>query len=211
MRDNPNALRTGGIAIASQAANDVFYASSATQLARLANGTTGQRIRATTSAAPAWASGGIDLLKANNGTDTTATATNVDTYAMASGLTAKDRVLVFWHVEAVTQAVAVPTLYNSTDSVGLGGLKSTGTGFAGDNFAAGNTIGGCTLLQQEQSAATVVQATILAGHTSVNVFGSSVIFTTAWTGAWTLALRHGGVTSGGTFKWTWGVFRINGQ
>ena len=34
--DNPIALRTGAIAIASQAANDVIYASSATQLARRA-------------------------------------------------------------------------------------------------------------------------------------------------------------------------------
>jgi len=39
--DNPIALRTGAIAIASQAANDVFYASSATQMARLAAGTSG--------------------------------------------------------------------------------------------------------------------------------------------------------------------------
>lgn len=36
IRDNLNALRVGGIAIASQAANDFIYASSSTQLARLA-------------------------------------------------------------------------------------------------------------------------------------------------------------------------------
>lgn len=36
LRDNENALRSGGLAIASQAANDFVYASSATQLARLA-------------------------------------------------------------------------------------------------------------------------------------------------------------------------------
>ena len=36
---NLNELRTGGVAIASQAANDLIYASSATQLARLATGT----------------------------------------------------------------------------------------------------------------------------------------------------------------------------
>jgi len=39
--DNPIALRTGAIALTSQAANDVFYASSATQMARLAAGTSG--------------------------------------------------------------------------------------------------------------------------------------------------------------------------
>lgn len=36
LRDNLDALRTGGIALASQAAQDFIYASSATQLARLA-------------------------------------------------------------------------------------------------------------------------------------------------------------------------------
>lgn len=36
LKDNLNTLRTGGIAIASQAANDFVYASSASQLARLA-------------------------------------------------------------------------------------------------------------------------------------------------------------------------------
>lgn len=53
--DNPIALRTGGIAIASQAANDIIYASSSTQLARLAAGTAGQ-VLATQGAgsAPSW-------------------------------------------------------------------------------------------------------------------------------------------------------------
>lgn len=47
-------IRAGGIGIASQAANDMVYASSATQLARVANGTTGQVWTATTSGAPSW-------------------------------------------------------------------------------------------------------------------------------------------------------------
>ncbi len=53
--DNPIALRTGAIAIASQAANDVFYASSATQWARLAAGTAGQVLTTQgASTAPSW-------------------------------------------------------------------------------------------------------------------------------------------------------------
>lgn len=53
--DNPIAIRTGGIAISSQAANDVIYASSSTQLARLPAGTAGQ-VLATQGAgsAPSW-------------------------------------------------------------------------------------------------------------------------------------------------------------
>lgn len=53
--DNPNALRTGAIAIASQAANDLIYASSASQLARLAAGTAGQLLQTNgAGSAPTW-------------------------------------------------------------------------------------------------------------------------------------------------------------
>ena len=56
VRDNFSALRSGGVAIASQAANDVLYASSSTQLARLAAGTSGQFLKTLGSgSAPAWA------------------------------------------------------------------------------------------------------------------------------------------------------------
>lgn len=53
--DNPSALRTGGIAIASQAANDIIYASSSTQLARLAAGTAGYVLTTNgAGSAPTW-------------------------------------------------------------------------------------------------------------------------------------------------------------
>ena len=53
--DNPIALRTGGIAIASQAANDIIYASSSTQLARLAAGTAGYVLTTNgAGSAPTW-------------------------------------------------------------------------------------------------------------------------------------------------------------
>ena len=52
---NTNALRAGGIAIASQAANDVLYASSATQVARLGAGTAGKVLTTQgTGSAPTW-------------------------------------------------------------------------------------------------------------------------------------------------------------
>ena len=56
---NPIAINAGAIAIASQAANDVLYASSATQLARLAAGTSGQVLTTQGSgSAPIWADAG---------------------------------------------------------------------------------------------------------------------------------------------------------
>ena len=56
IQTNITALRAGEIAIGSQAANDVFYASSATQVARLAAGTSGYFLKTQgAGSAPAWA------------------------------------------------------------------------------------------------------------------------------------------------------------
>jgi len=55
VKANTEALRAGGIAIASQAANDVLYASSATQVARLGAGTAGKVLTTQgTGSAPTW-------------------------------------------------------------------------------------------------------------------------------------------------------------
>ena len=63
--DNPIALRTGAIAITSQAANDVIYASSATQLARLAAGTSGEVLTTQgAGSAPIWAAAeGLNMIQ----------------------------------------------------------------------------------------------------------------------------------------------------
>jgi len=53
LSDNDSALRSGGIAITSQAAGDVLYASSSTQLARLAIGTA-NKILTSSGSAPQW-------------------------------------------------------------------------------------------------------------------------------------------------------------
>lgn len=52
---NLNELRQGGMAISAQAAYDVIIALTASQLGRVANGTTGQQFRARTSNTPVWA------------------------------------------------------------------------------------------------------------------------------------------------------------
>lgn len=195
--DNGTALRAGGLAIASQAANDVPYATSSTQLGRVAAGTAGQVLAAGSGGVPAMV-GGLTLLKANSGTTTSTSAENVDTYALASQLTAKDTLLVFLTFEAVTQAAGTLAVYNSTDSVVLHQV--------GASLAAG--VGAQVMAQsrQAQSAATKV-------HSGLGVFGDCTVatFATAWTGAWTVALRQGGVTAGGTLKWSWAVYRVAGQ
>lgn len=150
--------------------------------------------------------GGLRLLKANSGTDTSAGATNVDTIAI-TGLTAKDTIVVFSTMAAVTQQTANPQLYNNTDAVKIIDLQNS----AGA-IAAGNQRGVTSEIRQRQSAATAIHAfSVGAGcNAATDTFLNST-FTTNWTGSWTLALRHTGVTAGGTFQWVWAVYKMLGQ
>lgn len=151
------------------------------------------------------------LLKANSGTDTTATATNVDTIAL-TGLTAKDRIIVDYTLESITQTTAAILLYNSTDSVAM--ARTNG----GNNLTATNgLLAGRQILSQAQSAATRViswDTGSMIGTPGPNASVSEIVsstFTQNWTGSWTLALRHGGVTAGGTLRWSWLVTKVAGQ
>jgi hypothetical protein len=140
------------------------------------------------------------LLKATSGTTTQATPQNVDTIAL-SGLTAKDTLLIVVNVIPVTQPTASLDLYNSTDSVTIcqvtAGLDVPGTMRAG-----------MEIVRQGQAGATTVDALAIKGSATA---ATESTFTTAWTGSWTLALRQGGVTAGGTLRWSWAVYKIAGQ
>jgi hypothetical protein len=149
------------------------------------------------------------LLKANSGTTTTATAENVDTVAI-SGLTAKDTLFIYYTMESVTQATANPRFYNDTDAVLIAQVNNRLA------ISAGGKLIGHAQAMQAQSAATRVfgiATDINFGVADTTLLGSAhdVTFTTNWTGSWTLALRQGGVTAGGTFKWSWSVYKVPGQ
>lgn len=150
--------------------------------------------------------GGLRLLKANSGTDTSAGATNVDTIAI-TGLTAKDTIVVFTTMAAVTQQTANPQLYNSTDAVKIIDLQNSAGAIAAANQRPVESN-----IRQRQSGATAISAfSVGAGcNPATDTFLNST-FTTNWTGAWTLALRHAGVTAGGTFQWSWAVYKLLGQ
>lgn len=193
-------IRAGGIGIASQAALDFVYASSATQLARLAKGTSLQYLRMN-SAATGYEFAGIapTLIKEGTGTSTDVGATNVDTLALGSTLTIKDALLVFVrHRNTGSAANVVPILYNSTDGVTIATLSTANNNYYSDVDVIG------------------AQSTTLIAGTTLN-FASAIVqatratFTTAYTGAWTLALRHGGVTAPDTWVWEWAVYKIAGQ
>lgn len=150
-------------------------------------------------------SGAVSLLHANSGTNTSAGAANVDTVAI-SGLTAKDRLLTVLVARSITQQTAgTISLYNATDGILAAYLNLTGA------LTAGVTLAATVMSQQQQHAATAVSSfTQGASSVSVDVVENAT-FTTAWTGSWTLALRHGGVTAGGTFQYTWAVYKLAGQ
>ena len=167
-------------------------------------GTAGQVLQSNGASADPSFVGGMTLLKANSGTSTAAGATNVDTIAI-SGLTAADMLLVKIVAISVTQATANIQLYNNTDAVAVT-LPVASIG-AGVTLMISNDIA------QSQASTTSIDARYEGKDTVPTVYGSMNIaaFTTAWTGAWTLALRHGGVTAGGTLQWRWSVYKLAGQ
>ena len=173
--------------------------------------TVGSGLSLSAGALTATGSGAMTLIGAFSGTDANAAAANVATVAI-SGLTAKDRLLVLLNVASITQQTTIPLLYNSTDSVAVLATMSDGDS---TSVAAGRSKISTITIGQMQSAATSVYA---HGFTSGNsgasdgVFNQTLsTFTTNYTGSWSLVLRHGGVTSGGTFQFSGAVFKLAGQ
>lgn len=155
------------------------------------------------------------LLKSNQGTSTNVAAHNVDTVAI-SGLTAKDRILVYLSCSALANTVTDVTLYSTTDAINLMSLLNT------NGIAAGTSIGTQVILQQEQQDVTTIAATWFgvngaptATRGNANTPGvpyyRSNAGTTSWQALWTLALRSAGVTAGGTWRWSWQIYKIPGQ
>ncbi len=151
--------------------------------------------------------GGLTLLKSGNGTDATAGATTVDSVAL-SGLTANDSLKVQFQIEASSQSVGTVVLQHVTDTITLVPL-STSPLAAG----ASASVIGEAIVRQRQGNSTSITSVAQAMTGAPSRLDSYLITspTTAWTGSWTLGLRHGGVTAGGTFKWAWSVHKLAGQ
>lgn len=151
--------------------------------------------------------GSMTLLKQGSGTNTAAGATTVDSIAL-SGLTAKDTIVVFYTVESVTQDTALAHLYNVTDAVRLSDFVAGAVVTAGATFIGQSTIG----QRQGSSTSVASQATgVNTATAAAAVDGRRTSYATAWTGSWTLGLRHNGVTAGGTFSYVWSVYKVAGQ
>jgi hypothetical protein len=199
----------GPFALSTLTAHGVVLGEGTSPITTTAVGTTGQLLTGVSTADPTFQNASsvgasMVLLKANSGTDTSAGATNVDTIAI-SGLTAKDLLWVKINATSVTQATANIGLYNVTDSVVVNTAVSS--------LAAAAVLMLNFDVAQSQASATSIWARDEGKDTAPTVYGNINVatFATAWTGGWTLALRHGGVTSGGTLQWKWSVYKLSGQ
>jgi hypothetical protein len=149
--------------------------------------------------------GKVDLLLSASGTDTTATATTVSSVATGA-LTAKDRLWVLIQCESATQQTAAPTIYNVTDSVKVADIN-TGSAITAAQFLDVEAV-----INQRVAGSTSITTSAAFDHqgsSAITRTGST--WTTAWTTGITIGLRHGGVTSGGTFSYSWAVYALRGQ
>ncbi len=147
-------------------------------------------------------------LHAASGTDTNAAATTVDSVAL-TGLTANDSLLIITEFITVTQNTAQALLYSVTDSVSLAQVSQSPLASGGNPACMGVAI-----MKTPQGSTTSISS-IFQGmqgtSTRWDYFAYATSVTAAWTSNWTLGLRHGGVTAGGTFKWAWAVYKLLGQ
>jgi hypothetical protein len=146
----------------------------------------------------------ITLLKANSGTSTAAGQTTVDSVAVGT-ITAKDTIEVTVELTGTGAAdMNRADIINVTDTVAI-------AQFTNALALAGNVMSNIRI-RQDQGGSTTVNGNSMGVYiTSTALLNNTVAtVTTAWTGSWTIGLRHNGVNSG-TLKWSWTVRKIVGQ
>ena len=224
-----SAMLTGGLAhnlnpatdnarnLGSSAARWIFHGSQITpgSIPSTTLSTTGTPSSATYLTGTGWAAAAnaiYSLIGATSGTDATAAATSVKTFAI-SELTTLDSLKVFVRHSASSAAVAAPCLYHGTDSVVIIALLN------GTNDLSSGTYAGAEInIGVDQSdlkhvfAIGPVHATVDGGNNGIVRAKLSTV-TTDWTGSWNLSLRTGtgGVTAGGTYHYKIAVFKVAGQ
>lgn len=178
---------------------------SVTGATTLTGATTVAALTATTLTAP----GVPVVLHAAANLDTTATAVTVDSVSI-TGLTAFDTLVVEITLQSVTQATAAPSLYALTDGVTIVSLTNSSAAIPANGFLQ-TTV----KIRQQQAGVTKLFAHALGYDPSTGIVGGGNTWNnptvTDWTGTWSLALRHGGVTAGGSLHYSWCVTKHTGQ
>ena len=167
VKANTEALRGGGIAIASQAAGDVVYASSATQYARLAVGTA-NKVLTSTGSAPQWSTQIVNAALPSNidvgGTLDVSGATKLDGALEVSGHTFLDGTLSIGYLNSSLNKILIGGPYTSpgTSSYAQVVAMSTAlTGVTGDtSWLVGVNIGPSITTQASETIADVASVVI---------------------------------------------------
>lgn len=194
-------VRSGGLSVTSQAQYDLLYASSASQLARIPNGTTGQVLTATTSGAPSWAAapGAAVLLRSGTGTSTSAGVTTLDSFSV-SGLSNKDSIKVMASAGCPSNNITNLQVVDSTTATVWGQTTST----AQSHMLKTETMR-CKHGGAEQMKSICMSGTGTTLNTST--FGNDARDITS---TFTLALKWDGIGGGDTGTWTWQVWKVAG-
>jgi hypothetical protein len=80
-------------------------------------------------------------------------------------------------------------------------------------LGAVNCVLGRATIGQVQTGPTKVNGVFrgVDGNPTDRMFAAFNTLATNWTSPFTVGLRHGGVTAGGTFRWTWALYKVAGQ
>lgn len=176
--------------------------------------TAGSVVTALGSTGPTCTAVATSLIGESDGTSTAAGATTVASFAI-SGLTIKDRLHISITHSSAGNTTVTPIIQNSTDTLTLMVLAQQG------NITTGLfTIEDFTFGVDQLSATRVIGVGLSSApdnSTTQGLLGAAGItyklttVTTPWTSAWTLALRHGGVNTGGTYHYSIAVYKWAGQ
>lgn len=208
----PNASATSGKIIKSDGTN--WVASTETYAAPGSSGNLLTSDGTNWTSAAAGGAGAMTLLHAAKGTNTSTSANTVDSIAL-SGLTQLDTIVIYFNCRQITQDNGNGiSFYSSTDATILGRLSADGA------MSAGQVMGGTVTLRCDQNSTTTYNMFTVSvinngnsttGTTSALTNLADKTFTTAWTSPWTLALHSDGMTSGGTLRYNWSVYKVAGQ
>lgn len=156
--------------------------------------------------------GAMTLLHEASGTTNNVAAETVDTYALASQLTATDKLLIVTKWRSGSGDTTTPQVKNATDGNVLFGLAG------GANVAALVTDEEFGLLQPSLETLIDIYVGARGSDTSPSTTqtGGAVAIkrtarTTAWTGAWSISYTHGGVANPGTSAWEWAIYKVAGS
>lgn len=158
---------------------------------------------------PGGGSGSMTLIGSGSGSVAYNSSSNLDTVAI-SGLTALDSIYVVYSFDAQSSGDDDGRwlLYSTTDTTIISRLDNN------SNLGA-QYINGSALVKQNAQFDTwynTVYSVYIHNLTAGGTYGNAQGGLTAWTGSWTLALRHSaGGTGSGTAYWSWAVYKLAGQ